>query len=323
MRLANDDGRLLIVADDGEQRWPLADVVLNSRLGNTPRVLRLPDGGQVEVPDDPLLARWFPRPRSRVEAAADWLERRRAAIAVAALGTALLVVGFFHYGVPAIAKQVAGHLPRALEVAASDQAMALLRRMGASDSKLPEDRKAALQAAFAQLVAGEPRERQLRLAFVDTPAFGPNAFALPDGRVFLTDQLVKLDGVDDDALIAVLAHEAGHHAHHHGMRAAIEGSSVFVVLGLLVGDASGSSLVAALPSALLTSGFSRRHEREADEHAFDLLERRGRSPAAFARAMEALMAAHGEDCDPTSGWLSTHPQSRARIEAARARAGNN
>ena len=124
-------------------------------------------------------------------------------------------------------------------------------------------------------------------------------------------------------VLAVLAHEAGHHVHRHGMRQAIESSSVFVAAGLLFGDVSGSSVAVAIPATLLSNGFSRDHEREADAYAFDLLRRRGLSPAAFARIMDRLARHHGELAKEgdVAGYLPTHPPTPERIRAAEAAAG--
>jgi Zn-dependent protease with chaperone function len=316
--LRREGDRLNLHADDGrEDWWPLREVMLNPRLGNTPRILRREGHGQVECADAPELAQWFPRPPSRLEAVADWLERRKPAIAISALSTVLLIVAFVRFGVPWIALRVAEHMPVAVERQLGDQIVAVLERTQLHPSHLPAGRQARLQAEFAQLVRDEPRAGQMRLRLVDAPAIGANAFTLPDGRIYLTDQLVAL-AKSDDEVMAVLAHEAGHHVHRHAIRQAIESSSVFLAAGLMFGDASGSSLAVSVPAVLLGNGFSRGHEQEADAYAFDLLRRRGISPAAFARIMQRLAIAHpGGSAEGMASYLSTHPPTRARIEAAK------
>lgn len=319
VRLERDGDRLLLQGEGGDVvAWPLAGVVLEPRLGSTSRILRRAGHGHLVVADSPVLAAWFPRPASRVEAMADWLERRRTAIAVAAVGTALAVFATFRYGVPAAAESIAAHMPRAVEVAVSTQALAVIDRLHLEPSRLQRTRRATLKRAFAELVAGEPRSTQMQLDFVAAPEIGANAFALPDGRIRMTDELVLL-AEDDDELLAVLAHEAGHHVHRHGLRQAIEGSSVLLIAGIAFGDASGSSLAATLPAVLLGSGYSRGHEREADAYAFALLRRRGISPAAFARVMARLAKAHGMEGEGgVSGYFSSHPATPERIRAAEA-----
>lgn len=311
------DGFLQLAFEGGEsQRWPLEAVRIRPRLGNTPRVLQLPDGGRVEVADSPELEGWFPHGSGRIEGWADWLERRRSAI----LGSALLVLAatvlFLRHGMPWLAREAAERMPPVVERHVSAQVVSLLDRLHFGPSKVAPARRAALAQRFRQLVRGEPRSAQMRIVFVDAEGIGPNAFALPDGRIFVTDQLLAVAGSDDEVL-AVLAHEAGHHVHRHGMRGALEQSSLFVVAGLLFGDASGSSLAVSIPATLLGSGFSRGHEREADAYAFDLLRRRGQTPKAFAAMMRRLSAQVPEALEKgPMGYLSTHPPSPERIAAA-------
>ncbi|WP_158601685.1 M48 family metallopeptidase [Solilutibacter pythonis] len=316
LRLSRVGSLLRGESADGEVReWPLADIRISPRLARTPRTLALPDGGRMELADAPLLDVWFPRAPSRMEALADWLERRRYAILASALLVVAGIIGFVQFGLPWGAHRIAERIPPSVEKNSSDQVVRILERFHVEASKLPKARQARLAAAFRELVAGEPRAGQMRLHLVDASDIGPNAFALPDGRIYLTDQLVEL-ARNDDELLAVLAHEAGHHVHRHGMRGAIEGASVFVLAGLLLGDASGSSLAVSLPATLLSNGFSRDHEREADAYAFDLLKRRGRSPRDFATLMARLSQANGSDDGDIASFISTHPSSQARMRAA-------
>ncbi|MFC0679094.1 M48 family metallopeptidase [Lysobacter korlensis] len=305
----------LLTADGARHEWPVSEIELNARLGSTPRLLRRPGHGHVECPDSPLLDAWLPGRSSRVEDLADWFERRRAAIVAAAAATVVATVAFVQFGLPATARFAAERMPRTVEVHASSQVVELLERTEFAPSRLSAERRERLHKRFRALVAGEPRAPELTLSFVDAPAMGPNAFALPDGRIFMTDELVALAESDEEVL-AVLAHEAGHHVHHHGMRQALESSGVFVLAGLLLGDASGSSLAVSIPATLLSNGFSRGHEREADAYAFALLDRRGLSPRSFATVMGRLAKASPAGSDEVIGYLSTHPPTPERIAAA-------
>ncbi|MGH8078514.1 MAG: M48 family metallopeptidase [Lysobacter sp.] len=303
--------------DEGEiHDWPVAEIAISPRLGSTPRVLRREGHGQIECADSPLLGAWLPGRSSRIEAFADWLERRRMAIATAAVVTVLATVAFVQFGVPKLAKVVAERMPHSVERHATKQVVAVLERTHFEPTRQPASRQQHLQREFATMVQGEPRAEQMRLHIVDAPAIGPNAFALPDGQIYVTDGLMELAGSDDE-LLAVLAHEAGHHAHRHGMRQTLESSSVFLLAGMLLGDVSGSSLAVSIPAVLLSNGFSRGHEREADEYAFALLQRRGRSSQAFADIMRRLSKGvpAGMEEGPI-GYLSTHPPSPKRIAAA-------
>ena len=312
-----DPATLRLVADGEVHDFGLGAVEISPRLGNTPRVLRLPGHGHVEVEDSAELESWF-QGRSPLEAFADWLERRRTAAMVAAGATVLGVVLFFTVFLPAGAEWIAPRIPRAVEVQMSQQVMSLLDRIDLKPSALPIETQERLHDRFEALVAGLPRAHEMKLLFRDGKSLGANAFALPDGTVVMTDELVKL-AKSDDELVAVLAHEAGHHEHRHALRQTLESSGILVVVGLITGDVSGSSLTVALPTVLLETGFSRTHETEADDFAFALLKRRGISPEAFAQALEHLSKAKGSQPDAVS-YFSTHPATQERIDRARAAA---
>lgn len=316
LRLAAPHVLCMDAGENGRREWPLAQVVISPRLGNTPRILRLPDGAQIEIADSPLLSEWFPQPPSRIEAMADWLERRRAAILAAAMVVVVASVLFVWQGIPWMARVVAEHIPPAVERQVGRQVATLLEHTQLSPSTLAPGRQRALELKFRALVAGEPRAGQMHLELVHSPGIGPNAFALPDGRIFMTDELVALARSDEE-LLAVLAHEAGHHVHRHAMRQALESSSVFLLAGIVLGDVSGSSLAVSMPAVLLSNGFSRDHEREADLYAFALLKHRGHSPQAFADIMRRLSRKTGLGGeDGPVGYLSTHPPTPERIAAA-------
>ncbi|MFY2763389.1 M48 family metallopeptidase [Arenimonas sp. MALMAid1274] len=309
-------GTLRLESEGEVLEFATAEIELSPRLGRMPRTLRMPGEGHLQVEDSPLLDQWISG-RNKVEGWADWLERRRTAAIGAGVATVLGVVLFFQVGLPWMANKVAPVIPRAMEVQISKQAMAIIDRMHLGPSRLPRERREELQGKFRTLVAGLPRADQFKLDFRDAPKLGPNAFALPDGQVIVTDQLVDLVESDEE-LLAVLAHEAGHHEHRHGMRRALESSAVVVVAGFLFGDLSGTgSLSVSIPVLLLESNFSRGHEREADQFAFALLKRRGQSPATFGTVMERLSRHHGEKDMGAISYLSSHPASAERIEAAR------
>jgi Zn-dependent protease with chaperone function len=307
LRVEPEDGEALEVAVDS--------ISISPRLGNTPRTIDLKSGGQVECADAPEFDTWFPR-QSRIETAADWLERRKTTAIGAAVTTLVAVVLFFVFGLPWIAGFIADRIPPVAEHAIGAQTMALLERTGAiKPSKLPAARQQALQAGFHALVAGLPRVEDMHLELRDGPGIGPNAFALPGGAIVMTDQLVQIAGSDDE-LVAVLAHEAGHHVRRHALRMAIENGGVAAMAGFLFGDVSGSgTLAVSIPVLLLNNGYSRAHESEADQFAFDLLRQRGMSPRLLADMLRRLQKIHG-DSKGTMSYLSTHPPTQDRIDAA-------
>ena len=98
---------------------------------------------------------------------------------------------------------------------------------------------------------------------------GANAFALPGGTIFVTDELLDLLRGRDDVLIGVLGHELGHVEHRHGMRLLAQATALGALSSTLWGDFS--ALFATLPVLYGQSAYSRDFEREADREAIRLL----------------------------------------------------
>ena len=133
-----------------------------------------------------------------------------------------------------------------------------------------------------RFVAGMPDGDKYKLEFRKLPGDLPNAFAIPGGPIVVSDGLVAALQ-DEDAFLAVVAHEIGHQVHRHVLRQVLQGSAVIVAATMLTGDVSSASgVVLAVPTFLLSSRYSRDFEREADDYAFAALRERGITPEWFA-----------------------------------------
>ncbi len=153
-----------------------------------------------------------------------------------------------------------------------------------------------------------------------------NAFAAPGGFIFVTRGMLRLCETEDE-LAAVLAHEIGHVQHHHGLRA-IKSSrlvTAFTVLAIettrtLAGDEmqqlteAFEGSIGDITHTLMTSGYSRRLEREADAAAVTIMKRVGYQPAALQRMLEEM----DRQLEPgRRDFASTHPPPRDRIRDIR------
>jgi Zn-dependent protease with chaperone function len=291
-----------------------ATLSISTRLGSTPRSIQIPDQGHVQCDDSEIFDLWFPR-QSRIEKAVDWFERRKTAALSAAAFTVVSVVVFYFYGIPYAALKVAPHVSPVIESTMSEQVMKVLDLSHAHPSNLPIEKQHQLTAQFKSLIAGLPREKELHLLFRDAPGIGANAFALPNGNIVITDDLVKL-AKNDEQLVSVMAHEVGHHEQRHAVRQTLESAGVLAIIAALLGDISGTSMTATLPAVLLQNGYSRDHEQEADDFAFQLLIKHGRSPQAFADMFKLIQADAKLDDSGAINYLSTHPASKERIARA-------
>lgn len=304
---------------------------VSSRLGNTPRFLDFPEGQRVETTDneavDRALARLQPHARH------NWVHRLESHKRFVVL-TLLLVIVFIglvgRYGAPAIARVGAAWVPDAAVQLIGEQALETLDDLLFEPSELSDAVRERVVKHLAPAIADHPHLR-LRLEFRTSEEIGPNAFALPDGTIIMTDAMVRL-AEHDDELLAVFVHEIGHVEYRHSMRRLIQGSVLAFLLTVIAGDISGTSeFFLGIPILLTELAYSRDFEREADSYAIAYLSGRGTSATHFAAVMRRLEAAHAcagksrEECDPgeLSQWhdyLSSHPGSderAARAEAAR------
>lgn len=244
-----------------------------------------------------------------------------AVLAVAALGA------FYKWGTPWAATQLTRQVPLSWEVSLSDRAMADIDGAWLKPSKLPPERQAQLRARFDALAAQvEPELRRYpgyapHLTLDFRRGMGANAFALPGGRIVMTDGMVEAaekQKLPDEALVGVLAHEIGHVMHRHTTRMVVEQGVLNIGLGLALGDVS---TIVSMGGSLLTGlAYRRNHETEADCFAIALMQRAGLPAAPMADLLlgiEAEMTGKkkGQAAGNNGAWtniLSSHPETGAR-----------
>lgn len=323
-----DAGRLRFAVDGAVHDVALADVELSERLARAPRLLRLPDGGSLEVIDHAAVDAAFAAAGRRdsliVRAQNHW------PTAVVALIAAITVIAFgYLYGLPLLARAVAPLIPAELEARIGEQALSWIDDRLFGPSELPAAQRERLAASFARIAPADARAYRIEFR---ASKIGPNAFALPGGTIVITDQLVR-STFHDEAVLGVLAHELGHVQERHFLRRMISSTITGAVATLIAGDASG--LLTALPATLADLSFSRDMEREADRYAIALLRAHGVPLRPLADLLEQLEQAHDrerrpkgrEAADPPDAkrkpadawpdYLSTHPDTRERVRTIR------
>jgi Zn-dependent protease with chaperone function len=296
--------------------WPLAEVRVSERIGNSRRRLYFPDGAQCETADndavDSIFAASTPTGSRLLH---HWESRLRYALAALVITLAAGWAIVF-WGVPALAKQVAFALPAQTEQLIGRDALATLDRFVFKPSQLPAERQQAMRKLHARMAAdiggGSGDRIELRVG----GRAGANALALPAGIIVLTDELVNL-AKDDREIEAVLAHEFGHQRQRHILRHVLQDSTAALLVAVAIGDLSSlTSLLAAAPTLLLQAKFSRDFEREADDFALDYLDRKSIPSEMFAAILERLEKSRPGGRDMPD-FLSTHPEVRVRIERAK------
>jgi len=306
-----------VAIDDGtvSARMPREQITVDAAIPGVPRALRLPDGERIETGDHASVAALWPE-RAFIARAAYALESRWWAAIVGIAITAACLWLVVEFALPYAADPVARRISPEIDRYLGEQALATLDATLLKPSRLPDDEQEHWNDKFDAFVAGEKGEETYNLVFRHAGA--PNAFALPDGTIVVTDEMVAAIGSDDE-LLAVLAHEIGHVRGRHALRLVLQNSGVAVLMTAIAGDAVGVTFLAvALPTTLLQTGYSRKFEAEADDYAFAHMKRHGVSPQAFADVMRRMEKELGDlrDDNAMARYLSTHPATAERIRRA-------
>lgn len=311
-----DGERLVMRGELVSREWPLPQVRVSERLGDTPRRIELPDGGHCEVSDPAGLEALLRQAGVR----AGWIERWQHSLRWALLSAVLVVVVFaaaYRYLLPWGAEAVARSIPPALLQKLGASSLQTLDRLMLEPSKLDPQRQQALREAYARLAALPDAQLAYHIEFRSAPQIGPNAFALPDGNIVILDELVALTQ-NDDEILAVLAHERGHVEQRHALRIVLQSSAVGLAMTWYMGDVS--SLLATVPAMLVQASYSRDMEREADEYAARTLQMNAKSPCLLPDILQKLEAAHAkrqDDARKENGgsvmdYLASHPATQER-----------
>ena len=174
--------------------------------------------------------------------------------------------------------------------------------------------KAAIEEIVAQLAEAQSTGLPTSVKVLDVDQV--NALALPGGRILVFKGL--LDFVDHpNALAGVLAHELGHIAERHPLRGTIEKGASGVVIGLLLGDVTGGTAIAAAVEVATSAAYTREMEADADSFALDAMTTLGWDVEPFAAFFEDLAGEHPEP-GGIFEILSTHPPSEERRKRAEA-----
>lgn len=307
-----ENGFLRVEGVAGETLHPalaLDRAAFSSRVGNTPRFISFPGGASFETDDNDAVDRLLVC-RAPASGLAHRLESKLRYVLLGLVFTVAFVWGCVQWGVPALARVAAFALPAELNVHAEKMVLDVLDRQILKPSRLSAEEQSRLRAAFAPLVQQGAAGMTVQVMFRDAAdTIGANALALPAGTVIFTDQFVRR-AQHDDELIGVLAHEIGHVAHRHAMRASLQSSLLGLLATLVVGDVSTvSSVVTAIPVMLTQLGYSRDFEREADLRAVEILRRHGINPQRLVDILQRV----DPDLDEQGSYLSTHPPTPERV----------
>lgn len=311
----NVDARRVQILDAGGNRldeWPLDGLRLAEEVyrGQPVRLAHRDRGEARLTVDDPsilsTLGRYLPRFSQRNFTTHGTTARIVFwGMAVLILATVLIV------GVPRLAGPLARAVPPEWEESFGDGIAASMvsGNRGCHDAAGEK----ALDALVQRLAAGyqTPYSFKVRVSRDSTI----NAFAAPGGHIVFLDGLIQSAQFPEE-LAGVLAHEMAHVVRRHPLEGLIRAMGLRLVIGMLIGDASGVlSGLAGVGEHLLLLSYSRDKEAEADRLGVEMLNRAGIRADGLATFFKRLQEKNKGSPLAGISFLSTHPLHEERIHA--------
>ncbi|MCV2885188.1 M48 family metallopeptidase [Aestuariibacter sp. AA17] len=306
---------LQIDTDEEVQLYEHQQLTVSPRLGRLDREVLLPSGDKLVIKQQAAINEWLD---CHIHSRVDKLERNPIAIFSSLLLVPLMLFIVFKFIVPMIGQAVALATPHAFAEYASKHTLNVLDYGVLAPSTLPNSIQTELgRHLHTQLQRVENPDVTYQVLFRQGNALGPNAFALPDGTIIFTDELIKLVDQETRLLDAILLHELGHVAHQHSLRYMAEVLSTTLLLEYILGDMGGViELFFGVSHTVIQNQYSQALETEADNFALSNLHKIGLDSNDFADAFEAL-ASISKDEGELENLLSTHPRLKERIANAR------
>lgn len=144
-----------------------------------------------------------------------------------------------------------------------------------------------------------------------------NAFALPGGNIVVFSALLdKMESYPE--LVALLSHEVSHVHYKHSLKAMAREFSGQLFLFMIFGS---DAFIANATHQLTCLSYSRGLEEEADEKGFDIMKQNQVDPQGILDLFKRLKSA--DESLEIPQFLSTHPLTDERIEAAQELIKNN
>lgn len=317
-------GQLDLTVGNLKRQFRLTDLGICELAQTQQASLYFPDGSSVQVqlgpdPQSQALLQAIPALRPR------WLSLiEKSRFVMLALVMLLLGLGYWYHdqGVNSITSFIVARLPESADSKLGEIALkhlygkSILTESRRSDEFLAEVRKELQQFEFPIPL------NQLDLRFANMADRTPNALALPNHTIIVTDGMLDKLPFHNElnreqrliALAGIIAHEMGHVHYRHGTRGMVSVAVNSVLSSFFLGDVSEQLGLAAF--ALLQSGYSRELEQEADDYALQWLQQQGLSGAHSAVFLQDVIKYQEQKMGKPPRWLrwlSSHPEDHQRI----------
>lgn len=311
------EGKEIIVFDQDQNqlvRANLHEIIISDRLGNIPRKVSFPDSSHFETKENDLFEKQL-RLHGKSGSLLHRFEGKLHYIILSILLTVMSVLAFLMVGLPYASVIVANGLPSDLLDQASRSTLYTMDKFALGPSKLSQQRQDEINTMVRNSMP-KNEHNYYRILFRQGKELGANAFALPDGSIIFTDELIELLDSEEE-IFAVFAHELGHVVERHSLRQILQSSVLLIFSYLVIGEATDGvlELTNALPALLMSSSYSRKFESEADDFAIALLKKLEIPAHHLGDALEKLSHSHSEG--GAIKYLQTHPPTEERIRKSR------
>lgn len=346
----------LYYSDDGQISFDVTKIgyfnfdaiKISSRIGNSPRYINFPDGSQFETENNDAVDRMVKSlSKDSFHGLAHKLESAKTFVFITIVAVILFGWAFVQHGIPFFSKEIAEILPNKASQYMGQGVLEAMDKSWFEKSTLSAEKQNELRAIFQELLKNIDDSEHYKLEFRLGGKIQANAFALPNGTIVFTDELINL-AENNLEIASIMLHEIGHLKHRHSIRSTIQQFSLAMFVMVVTGDVStSSSIVTAIPIMLVESGFSQGMETEADTYSLEYMSKHRIDPKYFSIIMEKLEASYlpeySECKDKAKGikeklncikdavvlnkskqssedilnYFSTHPTSQERIERFR------
>lgn len=327
------DEKIKILSAHLKKIIPRAETKIEEPFQDAPLFLYFSDGSHCEILETNDKSIALQRMRYQTSLVERWQYKWHIAlIAVIAMGGG----AYFGYqwGAPLLANTIIQYVPQSVDDMLGRKVADVLDRTYVKPSEVTDTQYIHANKIFHSI---QPKNPRIAMKF-DTrksEIIGPNALALPNGSIFITDEMLSLmigkDGkITEEGskqLAGLLAHEIAHVELRHGMKGVVQASILTIAVASVIGDFS--TIISGASTVVLNAQYSQATEAEADEYAIKLLKKKGISPAHLANLFVLLenYKPLGKDkktkkkkhklpewMDETvNDYVSSHPSTKKRI----------
>lgn len=157
----------------------------------------------------------------------------------------------------------------------------------------------------------QPKKYEYKFHLIDN-ASEINAFATIDGHIYVFSGLLKFAD-NPEQVAGIIAHEIGHHENGDLVDRLMKELGLSVLVAVLSGG--DAVMISEISKILISTGFDRKQEREADAFAYELMTKTQIKPSRLAHFFTKLKAEEKTYPDDLE-IIATHPNSKNRIEWA-------